>query len=98
MPSSGTRCPGVGNDTDDGRGEEDMPSGQNRTGQRKGMQYGQRKSKATEERKGNGKGKGNAIGNGIVKQTPQGESRRSGVRAAGSKRNGTRRANSSRYI
>jgi len=108
MPSSGTRCPGVGNDTDDGKGEEDIQSGQNGTGQRKGMQYGHGKStatedekvmgNATEERTGNGKGKGNGIGKGIVKQTPQEESRRSGVRAAGSKRNGTRRADSSRYI
>jgi hypothetical protein len=61
-PSSGRSRPRIGNENDNGEGEEGTQGGEKWTGKGRGTKDGKGKDK--------GNGKGNSRGTGIVKQTP----------------------------
>jgi len=69
VPSGGRSCPSVGNDNDNGEGEEDAQCGEKGTRKVKGTKDGKGQGKA----KGKGKGKGNGKGKCIVNHTPGGD-------------------------
>jgi hypothetical protein len=74
-PSDGRSHPGDANNNNNGEGEEDTQGHENGTRKGKGTNNEQWNGKATEDRKGKGrgKGKGNSKGKGGAKHTPGGD-------------------------